>query len=491
MTDLEKNFNDTILDETITPPQIIINVSKDKMNAYLKIKLFSDEQVVDAQVVLDKLQELGINNGIDVLKIKNYCEKKQFYREERIVTGKKPIKGEDGYYKLIFNPEKDLKPKVQSDGSVDYKDLDLVTNVKIGDALCELFHFTEGEEGLDIYGEVAAPTPGKNPTWPMGKNTVLREDEKFILADADGAVDLVKDKIVVEESLTITTDVGPITGNIDYNGSITIIGSVLEGYSVNATKCIIVKGVVEGAIVTAGGDITIGMGFSGMAKGKITAGGNITTKYIDNGTATCGGNFRADFSMNGIIFSKESVIMKGKKSAIINGKVTAAGRIIAKEIGSNSTNHTTLIVDENWFKRDENYISPTILKEKLEHEIAKLKVDINNATANINKVREIDPNILDEAGKKNKIELTQKLFFEKTTLSSTLRAKQNELEKIVVDEKKVQMKIVCQGPIHTGTKIQIVDSAYKVKPDTRNVKFYLDEGEVVLGQILPSDIDYD
>ncbi len=489
MTNIDNIELNKVSADDLPPPSIVITVSANKMLAYLNVRTFSDEQEVTAQQVFDKLNDMEIVFGLDKNKVIEYCEKKKYFKEEKIASGIKPQKGDDGYYKVLFNPDKDLKPKELKDGTVDYKDLDLITNVKAGEALCELFHFTEGVEGTDIYGKPAAPTPGKNPAWPMGKNTILGEDDKYILAATDGAVDIIGEKICVEESMTITTDVGPLTGNIEFNGNITIRGNVLDGYSVKATKCIVVKGVVEGAIVEAGEDITIGMGFSGMYKGKIKAGRNITAKYIENGTAECRGIFRADFAMNSKISSRDSVIMKGRKGAIINGKIVVAQKIIAREIGSHSSNNTIVEIDEKWFEKEEGYISPQERRLQLEGEISKLQVNIKNTAENIEKVRLIDPNDLDDAGKKNKMEITHKLFFEKTAMMSQLKALQSQLESIVIDEKQTQPKIVCQGSLHVGTKVVINGIKLKIDQESKNMKFYLHEGEVVSGQILPSDIE--
>lgn len=49
-----------------------------------------------------------------------------------------------------------------------------------------------------------------------------------------------------------------------------------------ASGNVTINGIVEGATVTAGGDITINRGIQGTTKAIIKSGGNIVTKFIES-----------------------------------------------------------------------------------------------------------------------------------------------------------------------------------------------------------------
>ena len=69
-------------------------------------------------------------------------------------------------------------------------------------------------------------------------------------------------------------------GNINFTGSVVIHGDVLEGYSVKAKGDITVMGIVEGARLSAGGDILLHKGMRGMRTGVLEAEGDITAKFL-------------------------------------------------------------------------------------------------------------------------------------------------------------------------------------------------------------------
>lgn len=74
------------------------------------------------------------------------------------------------------------------------------------------------------------------------------------------------------------------TGNIDYPGNVTVRGNVKGGFSIIAKGDIVVEGVVEDALIQAGGQIIVKRGIHGMTKGILRAQGNVICKFIENAT---------------------------------------------------------------------------------------------------------------------------------------------------------------------------------------------------------------
>ena len=97
--------------------------------------------------------------------------------------------------------------------------------------------------------------------------TEEQEADKVVLrASHGGALESINGLISVGKQLIVSGDVGPETGSIKFDGSVAIYGTVLAGFSVNATGDISIEG-NEGItnakeIQSSEGDIYIKGGFS-------------------------------------------------------------------------------------------------------------------------------------------------------------------------------------------------------------------------------------
>ena len=84
----------------------------------------------------------------------------------------------------------------------------------------------------------------------------MSEDGTKLISQVSGHVQLEGDKVFVSNCLELV-DVDASTGDIDYDGSVVIKGNVLAGFSVKAAGDISVSGIVEGATLISGGNITL------------------------------------------------------------------------------------------------------------------------------------------------------------------------------------------------------------------------------------------
>ena len=97
----------------------------------------------------------------------------------------------------------------------------------------------------------------------------------------DGHVALQDGKVVVSSVYTVK-DVDMSTGNIVYDGSVEITGSVAANMEVKAGGNVVINGGVESARIIAGGNIIIAKGMNGTGKGYLRAGGDIMVKFLEN-----------------------------------------------------------------------------------------------------------------------------------------------------------------------------------------------------------------
>src|SRR5699024_2292633 len=180
-------------------------------------------------------------------KIKKQLKHRKYNTQIQMSMGKEPEDGADGEVVYHISLDKSGKPLIKEDGDVDYFHLDLVENVKKGQALATIIPPTEGISGMTVTGKEIQATPGKNIRVGRGKNIDLSDDGLQLFAAIDGRVELIANKIHVYNTLEINGDVDTSTGNIDFVGNVTINGNVLTGFEVKAQGHIIVSGVVEGA----------------------------------------------------------------------------------------------------------------------------------------------------------------------------------------------------------------------------------------------------
>jgi hypothetical protein len=176
----------------------------------------------------------------------------------------------------------------------------------------------------------------------FGRNLVISEDGRKLISQVNGHVILENDKVVVSNVLELV-DIDNSTGDIEYNGDVTIKGNILAGFSVKAKGDVVVQGVVEGATVIAGGNITFNRGIQGMNKAVIKAGGNIVSKFIESvSLVESGGNIESDSILHSRVVAKGFIKATGKKGLIIGGDVKATSFIEAKTIG-NEMGTTTVV----------------------------------------------------------------------------------------------------------------------------------------------------
>ena len=113
------------------------------------------------------------------------------------------------------------KAEKLEDGSVDYRDLGLIVNVRVNDLICEIVPETQGEEGMNVYGQVIAPRPGRPPLCTAGFDTVLSADGTKLLRRRTAETFVYKGgRFNVETTFQISSDIDVKTGNINFLGDV-------------------------------------------------------------------------------------------------------------------------------------------------------------------------------------------------------------------------------------------------------------------------------
>ncbi len=335
---------------------ISITISDNKMAAYLVLNLPPEQLKAEnreslVKTILKLMEEKGIVHGIryDVLR-GELVNGKQY----KIAEGTPPINGRDAVVKMYELA--DPKPVVGEYGKVDFYELKLINRVKVGDWLGERTDPTDGIPGLTVTGETVKPVKGRNIPLNYDKNSVheIQLDGKTVLySKINGAVSYTNGKISVSNHLEIDGDVNPSTGNIKFDGYVTITGTVMEGFSVIVTKDIEINGELGISnvkkIISTGGSIFIRGGVSSKRVSEIRAAKNIYAKYIDNAIVSCGGTLHIGYYCKDSIVSAREVVVDSVNGRIFGGQVTADVKISTPVLGSEIERKT--VVEIRGFNR--------------------------------------------------------------------------------------------------------------------------------------------
>ena len=443
---------------------LLTAVSKDKMSAYIKVYAASEEgRLLERRDILESLSVAGIRHGIADDRIDEWLENRLYCTNILIAEGSAPEESIDALIEYNFETEKDFRPTVKDDGSVDFHQLNLFNNVSRGDILAVLTPAYKGAAGMNVLG---VAIPSKNPvkkTLKFGKNAELSEDTCVLTAAASGHIEMEGDRVYVENVYAIKGDVCAATGDVDFDGIVRITGDVLTGYTVKATADVFVYGVVEGAAVYAGGDIVIANGVHGGAKASISADGDITSMFIQESVVSAGGSVQAGSILYSTVTAGDSIVVRSGKGLVKGGELRARKLLSLKTVGSSLTGGNSLL---------EVGASPeeTDFFRALEEELAEKRstqTKLRQAWSFLQRKSEQGEQL-----KPDQIKMLTVLPHQLEILDESL-VKLFEKYNAMKDEieRSDKGKILIAGIIYEGTKIIISNVSYYIREDLSQCQF--------------------
>lgn len=313
-----------------------IEVTEDRMQAHIVFQEpVNNGKLMSVEDVILLLQENRITPDSKLIHVA--LTNKRYGRKILIAQGEEPVPGTDGFLQFHFDRSNiKPKPKIMEDGTVNFKQLDMFRLCNRGDVLVTSVPAKEGRDGTDVYGNVVpAPKPRAATVIPRGKGTVLSPDGLHLLADVSGQLLLQDGKINISPHLEIAGNVDNSTGNVDFNGQVTVRGNVVSGFTVKAVGNIEVFGVCEAAtLISAEGSIVLGNGIQGADKGVLEAAQDITAKFIESCKVTAGGNITSDSIRKSTVKCDGTVTIAGKNGLLVGGSLVAGEKLVATTVGS-------------------------------------------------------------------------------------------------------------------------------------------------------------
>ena len=285
--------------------------------------------------VLEELEQAGVSFGIDSECIRGLLSRKDYGKPVPVAAGVQPVFGRAHRAVHHFNANRG-KPWLEMDfGRINLKELNFIENRKAGDLLAELVPPVVAVDGRKVTGEtIPAATDSEIVKLGAGANTRLSPDGTRLYAECDGNVRLADGKILIEPVITVR-NVNYETGNIRFDGSVVIEGSVADGFSVEAGGDLQVGNSVGKASLKAGGSILLKTGINGNGGGAIDCGGDLLARYIVSCTVTCRGNVLAEEAiMHSRITAFKHCVLNGRRSEVIASDLVVGGSFWCKKLGN-------------------------------------------------------------------------------------------------------------------------------------------------------------
>lgn len=444
-------------------------VEEGNMRAVIRLYPPSDTgKALSAQDIINELADKQIKFGIQAENIRKAVEDGAYCTDIVAAEGKAPREGKDAVIKYYFNVDTKARPTVKEDGSVDFFHLNTISHCQEGDVLARLTPADLGEAGSNIQGGIIKPQPVKNALLKYGKNVELAEDKLTLKAQVSGHVTLEDERVVVSNVLMLDS-VDISTGNIDYEGSVTVNGNVKANFSVRAKGNIVVSGLVESAYLEATGDIIIARGMAGMNKGELKADGNVVAKFLESAKVTAGGYITAESILHSTVMAGKEITVDGRRGFITGGRICATNQIKAKTLGSTMGTSTILEVGAD----------PTV---KVRY------ADIQKQVAELTKMmNSLDPIISTYIQKRKQgVKLSGEQLQYLASVVKTKEQKLPELKKAkkemealaeVIDQQ-AHAQVVVQEAIYPGVKVMIGDVSMIVQKEQQYCRFVKQQGDI-------------
>jgi hypothetical protein len=401
--------------------------------------------------------------------------------EDIVAEGISMINGEDAKLELLFQTNAQMDETASAAATeadadkVDYKNVKSIQNVKKGEALARKVSPTNGVNGMTVTGKEIKATPGNDVKFVFGKGVeqAVGNAELYVAVN-DGQVVYKNNKLEVLEIYEIQGDVSLAIGNIDFVGTVIVHGSVGE-FTIKAGEDIIIDDVADSSTLICGGKVSVK---GGIVKSKVTAGGEVTAKYIRNSNIETEKSIIVnEAAMHSTLISGDKILVQGAKGLLVGGTIAAAHEVSAKEIGAKMATPTEISIGETPKMREEMNKAVNELKV-IDDQLDKTKKGILFLKdLQVKSGGNLPPDKRDMMAKLTRTQfklMTDQKKWEETKAKLEAKAKEMQTSK--------RGKVNCLGLVYTGVKIVINKVQRTITDELKYATFVEKNGEI---QVLP------
>lgn len=299
-----------------------------------------------------------------------------------IAQGSEPVHGENGHIEYHFSTTSSLTPKTNSDGSVDYKSVEIVNSVAKNQLLASCHPPLSGVDGATVLGTKILADKGVPARLPVGPHTVPDpSNPDHLQAATDGIVRLTGEAVEVCEGFVIPGNVDFSTGNINYDKTVIVNGDIKSGFDVHCGEDLQISGTIEESHITVGGNLLCRYGFVGQGRGIIEAKGDVNLGFMKNQTVKSFKSITiAKEAINCTLRARNAITVHGSPLSVAGGTLIARVSIIVHTVGNHSGIRTHLEAG-----RDYLVVEELALLERQQHDLTTQCAKQENLLAGLQK----------------------------------------------------------------------------------------------------------
>lgn len=277
-----------------------------------------------------------------------------------VARGTAPVHGADAFFTSLIENAQDRRPRVDEHGVTDYRDLGRIPGVTAGAPVMRRTPAITGRDGVDVTGKVLKARVGKNVAFAANLKGVTADpdDPNVLLASITGRPVQVANGMIVEPTIDLP-QVDMASGNVDFDGSVTVLGDVMPRMRIRATGDVLVQGTVASADIDAGGQVVLQGGFQAALddedgadhtprhEHRIRCGGDFRAKFVEYAHVESGADIVIDdHAMFSTLVASRHVVVGGAGATgqVIGGQITAVGKVTATKFGGRSGTKTLVHV---------------------------------------------------------------------------------------------------------------------------------------------------
>ncbi len=435
---------------------------------------------MDYGEVSSVLKNNGVVTGVKEKEINEYLEDMSYLQPLLAAEGQKPRNGRDAYVDYKVRVDKsNVRFEEDESGKVDFKNVELLENVVVGQILAVKVPAEEGIPGRTVTNKILPAKSGKDIKIQHGKGTILSEDGTELTAEVNGQVVVKNNKITVEPIYVVNGDVSLETGNIVFLGSVIISGSVQDNFVVKAAGNVEVKGTVQKAFIEAEGDIVVFSGISGRGEAKIeSTGGSVYAKFIQNARVIAENEvIGPEGILHSYVDAGERVYSNGKRARIVGGVIRAGNEVNARFIGADVSTKTEVWVGINP-KVLQQMTELDTMKAKMDEELIQLKLNIRTLEQQKKGSGKLSP---------DREKMLEEMTLQRDKSLSRLDEINIELEelKTYVNMLEQKGKVCAEKTAFPGVDVYIKDKRFSLRDPYNSVKFSLEGGEIKISNYEP------
>ncbi len=317
--------------------ELELQVSKDGMSAVLSIPPALDPQWLTRELCVATLEAESILLNADLLQRLDEAigqhQADPAPGQKVLIQGTPPRNGANGSLEIALRPAHAPTDEGEAEiVGVDHYAKSTFVLVEPGQVIGQVTEPDSGDDGADVRGTVVPAKPGRPVNLALD-DSILLDARGRLTAQVSGALEQIGHKLKINRILTVERFVDFETGHVNFDGDVEVMKGVRDCFEVNARGSAIIRGLVEGATLRTGIDLTLAGGMAAKEKGVIQVGRDCRAKYLDHVEGRVAHDLYADREIINCRLEVHGQLL-APRGELIGGELHCLRQATLKELGS-------------------------------------------------------------------------------------------------------------------------------------------------------------